>query len=204
MKDRALSPRQVIAVAVSAAVLLLAFWAGGASAAPKGAPKAPSGLPGTPLRDDAVVASPPSIGMPSIGICCPGSGSTGLTASGEGSVQGQGTNARDEAIAKAIADATDQAKAAAKAAGITLGPIVSMQVSASGYAYPYPVMEQGGAATGVAGKAVGANTTTGVIAPIATGVEPDAGSTSPGAPGAPGVPGPVQTYASVTVTWSIA
>jgi hypothetical protein len=201
MKERAFSPRQVIAVVVSAAVLLLAFWAGGASAAPKGAPPVSSGVSGAPLRDDSVIASPPSVGMPSIGICCSGSGSTGLTASGEGTVQGQGTSARDEAIAKAVADATDQAKAAAKAAGITLGPIVSLQVSASGYSYPYPVIEQGGTATG---KAVGTNTTTGVIAPIVTGVEPDTGSTSPGAPGAPGSVGPVQTYASVTITWSIA
>jgi Protein of unknown function (DUF541) len=198
MKVRALSPRQFAAVAGSVAVLLLAFWAGGANAAPEATSQLPNGGPGGTARDDAIVASPP-LGIPSIGVCCPGSTTTGLTTSGQGSVQGEGTAARDEAIAKAIADATDQAKAAAKAAGITLGPIVGMDVSASGYSYPYPVMEGGGPVS--VGKASGTGVSTGIAEPDITGVATGGGSSAPGAPGATG---PVQTYSSVTITWSIA
>jgi uncharacterized protein YggE len=69
--------------------------------------------------------------------CCGTSGYVpGLTAVGQATVDGQGPAARNAAIAKAVKDATDQANAAADAAGITLGPIVDLQISAIPFAYP--------------------------------------------------------------------
>jgi hypothetical protein len=49
---------------------------------------------------------------------------------------------------RAVTDATDQAATAAQAAGIDLGKIVELQVSASGYPYPYPLEAGGVGSTG--------------------------------------------------------
>ena len=90
----------------------------------------------------------------------------------------QGQAARDTAIAAAVKDATEQANAAADAAGIHLGAIIDMQVSAMPY-YNYPM----GAAD------VGSVSSSG--AP---------GGTSPKTPP---TPDPYLGSVSVTVTWSL-
>jgi Protein of unknown function (DUF541). len=127
--------------------------------------------------------------------CCVDGQTPGLTVTGEGQVHGRGTDARDAAIARAVADATDQAKAAADAAGVTLGAIVDMQVSSP--QYPYAVPEA------VSGSSI-------------PGPPADAGSSGASA-GAPGgacpmttscdgpivMPVPFAAYASVTITWAI-
>ena len=183
MNTRSVSVRQAVAIAASAAVLMVATWVGSASAAVSRAASSPT---------DSAISSPPAVS-----ICCPGytSSGSGLTTSGQASVRGQGTAVRDTAIAKAVADATDQAEVAAKAAGITLGAIIDMQVSAPYFA-PYP-MEASAVGSGVVGK-----TGVGMAVPVG-----DPGYVSGGsAPGAPPFPTqvPVETFASVTITWSIA
>lgn len=60
----------------------------------------------------------------------------GLTVVGQATVDGQDTAARDAAIASAVQDATDQAQTAADAAGIQLGAIVDLQVSAMPFFTP--------------------------------------------------------------------
>jgi uncharacterized protein YggE len=82
---------------------------------------------------DGVVSS--GIALPA--WCC-GSSSyvPGLTTVGQATVDGQDSAARNAAIAAAVQDATDQASAAADAAGIQLGAIIDMQVSATPYFYP--------------------------------------------------------------------
>ena len=88
---------------------------------------------GTAVAAPGVVSS----GIAAPAWCCGGYGDVpGLTAVGQATVDGQGSEARDAAIAKAVKDATDQANAAADAAGITLGPIVDLQISAIPFVYP--------------------------------------------------------------------
>jgi hypothetical protein len=110
---------------------------------------------------------------------------------GQASVNGQGTNGRDQAIAQAVADATDQATAAADAAGVTFGRILDMQVYAS-VAYPCPVAGE------VGGTAIAGPTANG------GGSSPSQGTV---ASCEPSVPCPTQPcvgiYATVTMTWSI-
>jgi hypothetical protein len=112
-----------------------------------------------------------------------------LTVTGQANVNAQGTSGRDQAIAKAVADATDQATAAAEAAGVTLGPILEMQVFAS-MAYPCPLVGEVGG-TGIAG-------------PTADGSSPPNGAV---VSCEPSVACPAQpcaaSYATVTMTWSI-
>lgn len=133
----------IVAIAVTALVI------GAAAAVGQSAPDTPTngsgsdGSTGTAVSGVAVagttVATP---GVVSSGItapawCCGTGGEVpGLTAYGQAVVDGQGTDARDAAIAKAVNDATDQANAAAAAAGITLGPIVDLQISAIPVLYP--------------------------------------------------------------------
>jgi hypothetical protein len=107
-------------------------------------------------------------------------------------VNGRGTSGRDQAIAKAVADATDQATAAANAAGVTLGPILDMQVFAS-MADPCPLVGEVGG-TAIAGPAANGG---GSSAPYAI-----VGSCEPSVlcPGQPCT----GSYATVTMTWSIA
>lgn len=87
------------------------------------------------------------------GWCCVDGTAHGITVTGTADVRGRGDAARDAAIARAVADATDQATAAADAAGISLGSVVDMQVSAPQYPYAIPVAESspGGAAKDSAG-----------------------------------------------------
>lgn len=91
--------------------------------------------------DTPIAVTPPDVAVKS-GIaapawCCGTTGSVpGLTTYGQATVDAEGTAARDAAIAAAVQDATSQANAAADAAGITLGAIIDMQVSAAPYYYP--------------------------------------------------------------------
>jgi hypothetical protein len=138
-----------------------------------------------------------SIGTPSmapIGWCCPGSTPSGLTVTGQASVHGQSTQSRDAAIAEAVTDATDQATTAAKAAGLSLGKIVDLQVSASGYAYPYPLEAGGTGSTGapMCRPSGCSQSGSGVACPAST---PCAPSTV--------VPIQVESFATVTITWAI-
>ena len=126
--------------------------------------------------------------------CCTSGSAPGLTVSGQATVQGEGATARDEAIAQAVADATDQAKAAAQAANITLGKILDMQVAAPPYAYPYPVAA--GTSTSVG---VPAAETNAASAPSGTGTACPGRAVCAPTP----IPVPIETYASVTITWAI-
>jgi Protein of unknown function (DUF541) len=110
--------------------------------------------------------------------CCGGGTGMvpGLTTSGQAVMQGQGQDARDTAIAAAVKDATAQANVAAGAAGIQLGAIIDMQISAMPYYYPV--------AQDIGGGVVSSGT-------------PGAESTKPGM--APDYMGSV----SVTITWSL-
>lgn len=78
-----------------------------------------------------------SSGIAAPAWCCGATSSVpGLTVVGQAVVDGQGTAARDAAIAKAVQDATDQAQAAADAAGIPLGTIIDLEVSAMPFFVP--------------------------------------------------------------------
>lgn len=130
----------------------------------------------------AIAVSPPDAAVGS-GIampewCCGTSGGTvpGLTTFGQATMDGQGQDARDAAIAAAVKDATAQANAAADAAGINLGAIVDMEVSAMPYSYPI----------GIASDASG-------TPPAAGGAETKPAPT----------PDPYFGSVSVTMTWSL-
>lgn len=225
------SMRKTIAVAVSAVVIVAAGWASVAAATSATGLTAASTLKLATRGLDAAVGAPTRAanssmisGMPA--YCCPGyspGGAQGLTTYGQASVKGQGTAARDAAIAKAIADATDQAKAAAAAAGITLGKIIDLQVSAPYFGYAEGIAVGGGTAT----KGAPIPPSTGMESGVATGVSSTiySGTASSGAGSAPAAgssvggstvcpdgascpvilpaPMPVETFASVTITWAI-
>ncbi len=114
--------------------------------------------------------------------CCETSRIPGITVTGQATIKDEGTAARDAAIAEAVADATDQAKAAADAAGIQLGEVLDMQVSAMPVVYP---MVEAAPQPGVA---VGSGSSSGGVNPGATG--PDA-------------PVRYRGSATVTITWAI-
>jgi hypothetical protein len=131
----------------------------------------------------AIAVSPPAdsvgygVDMP-MWCCGGGTGMVpGLTTSGQAVMDGQGQAARDAAIAEAVKDATTQANVAADAAGIQLGAIIDMQVSAMPYYYPMAE------ATGVPGASSGA--------PGAEGTKPDL------------APDSYFGSVSVTMTWSL-
>ncbi len=89
--------------------------------------------PTTVSAPDVAVSS----GIAAPAWCCGASGVVpGLTTFGQATVEGQDPAARDAAIAAAVQDAMAQANAAAGAAGIQLGAIIDMQVSATPYYYP--------------------------------------------------------------------
>jgi hypothetical protein len=117
--------------------------------------------------------------------CCTTGAVPGLTVMGQATIEGQGRAARDAAIAEAVADATDQAQAAADAAGIPLGAVLDMQVSAMAVVYP---ME--GTVSPDSGIAVGSTGSSG------TGSEP-------GATGSGATPDRYLGSATVTITWAI-
>jgi uncharacterized protein YggE len=105
---------------------------------------------------------------------------------GQATIKDQGAAARDAAIAAAVADATDQAKTAADAAGLHLGAVLDLEISAMPIVYP-----MNGIAPSGAGNAAGS-----------------AGGATPGASG-PGTTGPnvppdqYLSSATVTITWAI-
>lgn len=119
--------------------------------------------------------------------CCSAGNPLGLTLTGQAVVRGAGTAARVAAITKAVADAAGQAKAVAGRAGISLGRIINVQVSASDYPYPLPM----GAAAGGTGGAPGVSGASACATPC------------PGAAQCPPYPC-ASTTATVTVTWVIA
>jgi len=185
-----LSLRLLAALAVAGAVIAAGGWAGA------------SGRAATPSLAAATNSTAPATSW-----CCPGGGGQGLTVTGQATVRGRGTAARDEAITKAVADATDQAKAAAAASGITLGQIVGMQVSA----WPYPIPFYEGAAGGAAGLAPASSSPAGPAT-----IEPGSGTSvcandagcPVSAPATPCICTPAramvpQQSASVTITWAI-
>jgi hypothetical protein len=117
--------------------------------------------------------------------CCTTGAVPGLTVMGEATIKDQGGAARDAAIAEAVADAIDQAQAAADAAGIQLGAVLDLQVSAMAVVYP---ME--GTVSPDFGIAVGSTGSSG------------AGS-APGATGSGATPDRYLGSATVTITWAI-
>ena len=130
-----------------------------------------------PMAEGSSIASP--------AWCCTTGSVPGLTVMGQATIKDQGSAARDAAIAEAVADATDQAQAAADAAGIHLGAVLDMQVSAMAVVYP---ME--GTVGPNSGIAVGSTGSSGA------GSEP--GATSAGA-----IPDRYLGSATVTITWAI-
>jgi hypothetical protein len=195
--------RLVIMTAVACAVLLMAAATAlgqtGSSDEPSGpAPQGPSGA-GAPRVTDSGTASnasgigpvaaiaPTAEGSPiaSPAWCCTTHSVPGLTVMGQATIEHQGSDARDAAVAEAVADASDQAHAAADAAGIHLGAVLDMQVSAMAVVYP---ME--GTVRPDSGIAVGSTGSSG------------AGS-EPGASGAGATPDRYLGSATVTITWAI-
>ncbi len=179
--------RLVLAIAAAAAVLVV----GAATASGQEAPSSDQASSGggasgsTGIGAGTAIAVSPdysvSSGIAAPAWCCGTSGYVpGLTTYGQATVDGQDPADRDAAIAVAVQDATAQANAAADAAGITLGAIIDMQVSAAPYYYDYPMV---GTATGVSGS-------------------------SPGSPGSGGMepapaPGVYFGSVSVTITWDL-
>jgi len=108
----------------------------------------------------------------------------GVTATGQASVHGTGQAVRDEAIRQAIADAREQAEVAARTAGAASGP-PKAGVSVSGFS------DAGSAVTGppatIPNCPPGATCATPLPAPVPSAI-----------------PYPLQTFVTVTVTWSIA
>ena len=196
--------RLVIMTVVACAVLLIAVAATalgqtGPSHQPSGpASRGPSGA-GAPSVTNSGTASNASVIGPIAAIaptaegssiassawCCTTGAVPGLTVMGQATIEGQGRAARDAAIAEAVADATDQAQAAADAAGIPLGAVLDMQVSAMAVVYP---ME--GTVSPDSGIAVGSTGSSG------TGSEP-------GATGSGATPDRYLGSATVTITWAI-
>jgi Protein of unknown function (DUF541) len=177
-------PRRLVMTAIACAVVLVVATATAlAQSGSSNDPSAPANeqLSSTTIAT-AATASGSSTALPA--WCCTSGSVPGLTATGQATIKDQGTAARDVAIADAVADATDQAQAAADAAGIHLGAVLEMQVSAMPVAYPMM-----GAANSGSGVAVGST-----------------GSSSAGSE--PGVTGPVSPVrylgsATVTITWAI-
>jgi hypothetical protein len=130
-----------------------------------------------PIAEGSSIASPV--------WCCPTGSVPGLVVMGQATIKDQGNAARDAAITEAVADATDQAQAAADAAGIHLGAVLDMQVSAMAVVYP---ME--GTVYPDSGIPVESTGTSGA------GSEP--GATSAGA-----TPDRYLGSATVTITWAI-
>ncbi|HET7928754.1 MAG TPA: SIMPL domain-containing protein [Actinomycetota bacterium] len=87
----------------------------------------------------------------------------GLTVMGQATIKDRGEAARDAAIAEAVGDARDQAQAAADAAGIQLGEVLDLEISAMPIVYPAEEIAppDAGIAAGSAGGA-----TQGVSGPV--------------------------------------
>lgn len=180
--------RLVLAIVAAAAVLVVgAVTASGQGAGPSDESSGGGGISGMTGSSGIVVDTPIAVTPPNVAVkagiatpawCCGTSGYVpGLTTVGQATVDGQSPSARDAAIAAAVQDATAQANAAAEAAGIQLGAIIDMQVSAMPYLYPM----MGGVSA----------TSTGSMGSSGGGMEP-----------AP-APDMYQSSVSVTVTWSL-
>jgi len=129
---------------------------------------------------------------PSAAWCCSAASPPGLTATGQAVVP-DASAARSSAIARAAADAVSQAKAAAHGAGIFLGRIINVAVSAPGYPYPLPI---GAAArAGLPASTPAASNGSGAASPEGPTPACPAGSTClyPRA----------RIYVMVTITWAI-
>lgn len=139
--------RPLIALATAVLVLVIgAASAFGQGTAPTDDPSDGGGVSGTTGSTGVSVGTVTTVSQPDLAVtsgiaapawCCGTSGVVpGLTTVGQAPVDGQDPAARDAAIAAAVQDAIAQANAAADAAGIQLGAIVDMQVSAMPYYYP--------------------------------------------------------------------
>ena len=138
--------RLLLALAAAVAALVIGAATAWGQTAPSGSPSTGEGLSGSSGSSGVSVSS--GIGFAtSAGVvssetsapmwCCGTTGSVpGLTVVGQATVNGQDTAARDVAIANAVKDATDQAQTAADAAGIPLGAIIDLQVSAMPFFTP--------------------------------------------------------------------
>lgn len=140
--SRTVSGRLFLVALASTAVLIVGAVSASGQTAPRNTPATGGGVLGATAVSGRAV-SIPAIGVSSGAVpgiapswCCTMGAEPGLTVVGQGEMHGQGTAARDAAIAKAVADAVDQAKTAAAAAGIQLGAIVDLQVSATPIVYP--------------------------------------------------------------------
>ncbi len=162
--SRRFPARLVLALAAAAAVLAIgAATASGQEVAPSDQASDGGGISGmTGSTGVAVSGTGAVLGAPDVAVssgiaapawCCGTSGYVpGLTTYGQATVDTEGSAARDAAIAAAVQDATSQAHAAADAAGITLGAIIDMQVSATPYYYPMMGVASGsGSSPGSAG-----------------------------------------------------
>ena len=170
-------------------VLMAAVWAVRAGQARPAPAASPALAATTSVSSSRIPGTVSAAGIALPYPCCPAGNPPGLTVTGQATVHGTGQAARTGAIAKAAADAAGQAKAAASAAGISLGRIINMQVSAANYPYPLPM----GAASSGAGAVGGGPGTSGGSTPAVPCAD-----TSP----CPGYP-PASTSATVTVTWAI-
>ena len=101
---RRTSPRSIVALVAVVSVLAIAW--GGASALASGTGRPNGADTASTAGTTTGIALPPG-GLPNDGAlpiawCCPDGGVTGLTVTGKASVHGQGTSARDTAIAQAV------------------------------------------------------------------------------------------------------
>jgi Protein of unknown function (DUF541) len=198
------SPRRLVMTLVACAVLLIV--AASTALGQTGSSRKPSGLAaegrtgagsssmttsGTASNASSIVPVAASTtraegsSISSLAWCCTTGAVPGLTVMGQATIKDQGSAARDSAIAEAVADATDQAQAAADAAGIHLGAVLDMQISAMAVVYPI-----GGSVSPNSEIAVGSTGSSG------------AGS-EPGATGAGAAPDRYLGSATVTITWTI-
>lgn len=132
--------RLLFALAAAVAALVIGAATAWGQTAPSDSPSTGGGASGSNGSSGVTVSSgigvATSAGIVSSGIsapawCCGATGAVpGLTVIGQATVDGQDTAARDDAIAAAVQDASDQAQTAADAAGIQLGAIVDLEVSA--------------------------------------------------------------------------
>jgi Protein of unknown function (DUF541) len=138
--------RLVFALAAAIATLVIGAATAWGQTAPSGSPSTGGGSSGSSGSSSVSVSSGTAVatsaGIASTGIaapawCCGATGSVpGLTVVGQATVDGQDPAARDAAIASAVQDATDQAQTAAAAAGVDLGAIIDLQVSAMPFFTP--------------------------------------------------------------------
>jgi hypothetical protein len=210
MSPSGTSPRRLVIMTVIACAALLiasaanAFGQTGSSYEPSGpATGGPTGAEASGVTSSGTASNASGVGpvaatttataegssttsIASPAWCCATGPVPGLTVMGQATIKDQGSAARDAAIAEAVADATDQAQAAADAAGIHLGAVLDIQVSAMAIVYP---ME--GTVSPDSGIAVGSTGSSGA------GSEPEATGT--------GVVAPDRYLgsATVTITWAI-